>query len=425
MEIYTKEEPYIFISYARNDSGQVLPIVSHMVNDEYRIWFDRKIEVGRKWAEIVVEHLIESTCFIAFLTENYLKSDNCMDEIEYAKNKKIPIIMIYLEDLQIPEWFSMRHGRTQSIRYNEYNTQNKFFERMYESSILENCRIKERISVSDELQNEEEEKESTNMTKSVFVNKFREILKKTERDYGTINVSDDPDCDVDFGVDDKGMLILGGNVTWLPLKELEKIKYRVIPEEYEGHPMDSYICFEFKNKARVYTGIGLDYWPGEKFEFVYDDTYWGIENAKEVITADYNWYQPAEFITKGNKLVGYMGKETNIIIPNGIKVIGNNAFQNYKGVMESVKLSDTVKEIKSFAFGNPKLKSIDLNNVEIIGDHAFRASQLKQITLPKSLKVLGKEVFYFSEIKSLKCIKNESKVEVTDKHLNGESLIDV
>ena len=88
MKIYTKEEPYIFISYARNDSGQVLPIVSHMVNDEYRIWIDQKIEVGRKWAEIVVEHLIESTCFIAFLTENYLKSDNCMDEIEYAKNKK-------------------------------------------------------------------------------------------------------------------------------------------------------------------------------------------------------------------------------------------------------------------------------------------------------------------------------------------------
>ena len=192
----------------------------------------------------------------------------------------------------------MRHGRTQSIHYNEYNTQNKFFERMYESSILENCRIKERISVSDESQNEEGEKESTNMTKSVFVNKFREILKKTERYYRTINVSDDPDCDVDFGVDDKGMLILRGNVTWLPLKELEKIKYRVIPEEYEGHPMDSYICFEFKNKARVYTGIGLDYWPGEKFEFVYDDTYLGIENAKEVITADYNWYQPAEFITK-------------------------------------------------------------------------------------------------------------------------------
>lgn len=90
--------------------------------------------------------------------------------------------------------------------------------------------------------------------------------------------------------------------------------------------------------------------------------------------------------------------------------------------MESVKLSDTVKEIKPFAFGNPKLKSIDLNNVEIIGDHAFRASQLKQITLPKSLKVLGKEFFYFSEIKSLKCIKNESKVEVTDKQLNGKSL---
>lgn len=261
------------------------------------------------------------------------------------------------------------------------------------------------------------------MTKEQFIKKMREILKKTERYYGTIIISDDPDCDVDFGVDDKGMLILGmRNTTWLPVKELEKIKYRVIPEEYEGHPLDSYICFEFKNKTRVYTGIGLDYWPGEKFAFVYNDTYWGIDNAKEVITADYNWDQPDEFIIKGNKLVGYMGKEANIIIPNGIKVIGNSAFKSYTGVMESVKLSDTVKEIESFAFGVTKLKSIDLNKVEIIGDDAFRASQLEQVTLPKSLKVLGEQVFYFSGIKSLKCIKNESKVEVTDKQLNGKSL---
>lgn len=149
MEIYTGEEPYIFISYARNDSGQVLPIVSHMVNDKYRIWFDRKIEVGAKWAEIIAQRLNKSACFMAFTTRKYLQSDSCLDEIEYAKNKKIPIFIIYLEDLQIPDWFLMRHGRTQAIYYNQYNSPNEFFQRIYEASIIKCCKDRYDYEIDD------------------------------------------------------------------------------------------------------------------------------------------------------------------------------------------------------------------------------------------------------------------------------------
>ena len=140
MEVYTGEDPYIFISYAHDDSERVLPIISYIANEEYRVWFDQRIEVGTKWAEAIAQRLNQSACFMAFITDNYLQSDNCMDEIEYAKNKKKPILIIYLEDLQIPDWFLMRHGRTQSIYYKEYNAQNEFFERIYEVSVLSYCR---------------------------------------------------------------------------------------------------------------------------------------------------------------------------------------------------------------------------------------------------------------------------------------------
>ena len=150
MEVYTGENSYIFISYAHDDSERVLPIISYIANQEYRIWFDQRIEVGTKWAEVIAQRLNQSACFMAFITDNYLQSDNCMDEIEHAKNKKIPILIIYLEDLQIPDWFLMRHGRTQCIYYKEYTTHNEFFGRIYESSILEDCRREEdEIDVSD------------------------------------------------------------------------------------------------------------------------------------------------------------------------------------------------------------------------------------------------------------------------------------
>lgn len=147
MEVYTGENPYIFISYAHDDSEQVLPIISHIANQEYHIWFDQRIEIGTKWAEVIAQRLNQSACFMAFTTDNYLRSDNCMDEIEHAKNKKIPILIIYLEDLQISDWFLMRYGRTQAIYYKEYNTQNEFLEQIYASSILANCRREDEVDI--------------------------------------------------------------------------------------------------------------------------------------------------------------------------------------------------------------------------------------------------------------------------------------
>ena len=74
---------------------------------------------------------------IAFLTENYLKSDNCLDEIEHAKNKGIKILMIYLEDIKIPGWFEMRHNRTQAVLKSHYNSEESFYKRIYSAKMLD------------------------------------------------------------------------------------------------------------------------------------------------------------------------------------------------------------------------------------------------------------------------------------------------
>ena len=140
MEMYKGEKGYIFISYAHSDFEYVYPIICRLQYDGYRIWFDESVEVGKKWAMNIVEHLNSSSCVIAFLSENYLISENCIDEIEHAKNKKIPTIIIHLEELRLPEWFLMRHGRTQAILYNQFNDTEGFFKRIYEASILEECR---------------------------------------------------------------------------------------------------------------------------------------------------------------------------------------------------------------------------------------------------------------------------------------------
>lgn len=136
---YRGTAPYIFISYSHADTDRVVPIITRLQTDGYRIWFDEGIEAGREWAVNIVDHLNTSTCVVAFLTQNYLISENCMDEIEHAKNKKIPTLIIYLDDIDIPDWFAMRHGRTQAIFCSHYETEEKLFSRIYEATILQKC----------------------------------------------------------------------------------------------------------------------------------------------------------------------------------------------------------------------------------------------------------------------------------------------
>lgn len=134
---YKGTAPYIFISYAHKDSQQVLPIMEQLQKDGYRIWFDEGIEAGSEWADNLARSLKQSSGLIAFLSEDYLDSQNCKDEIEYAKSKSIPTLIIYLNGLKnLPDWFELRHGRTQAI----WSGSEKFFDQIYEAEMMQCCR---------------------------------------------------------------------------------------------------------------------------------------------------------------------------------------------------------------------------------------------------------------------------------------------
>lgn len=89
--------------------------------------------------------------------------------------------------------------------------------------------------------------------------------------------------------------------------------------------------------------------------------------------------------TKG-VLTGYVGTDTDIVIPDGVTTIGAEAFENLG--ITSVIIPDSVTEIGNYAFSNCKnLKSVDLGTgVTTLGYYAFKnTTALKEIFIPKSM----------------------------------------
>ena len=141
IKTYNGNEPYIFISYAHKDADTVVPAVQAMQSTGCRVWFDLGIEVGTEWSNNIAQHLRDCTLFVAFISKNSVKSENCLDEISYAKSHQKTTLMIFLEeDVQMPEGTEMQTARFQRMYYNRLGSLQAFTDSIREAPLFAPCR---------------------------------------------------------------------------------------------------------------------------------------------------------------------------------------------------------------------------------------------------------------------------------------------
>lgn len=136
---YDGNKPYIFISYAHRDSARALPIIERLCAQGYRVWYDQGIDPGTEWDENIAEHVENCGCFVALLSEHYLQSNNCKDELNFARDCEKERLIVYLEDVQLPKGLAMRINRLQAIFKYTYETDEAFFEKLFSTPSLTPC----------------------------------------------------------------------------------------------------------------------------------------------------------------------------------------------------------------------------------------------------------------------------------------------
>lgn len=127
---YLGNESYIFISYAHKDKEVVYPIIKKMLKEGFRIWYDDGIDPGTEWDENIAKHIEECGYFIPFISENYLKSSNCKDELNFARDLEKDRFLIYLENVDLPLGMNMRLSRLQNIHKYAYDSFDEFYNKL-------------------------------------------------------------------------------------------------------------------------------------------------------------------------------------------------------------------------------------------------------------------------------------------------------
>lgn len=136
---YNGNEKYIFVSYSHKDSDTVLPVINRMIAKGYRVWFDQGIDPGSEWDENIAQHINNCGYFAAFMSESYLASGNCCDELSYARDLDKDRLVVYLEQVDLPSGIAMRINRIQSIYMYKYTDSEMFYNKLFSTQNIDVC----------------------------------------------------------------------------------------------------------------------------------------------------------------------------------------------------------------------------------------------------------------------------------------------
>ncbi|PRP66497.1 TIR domain-containing protein [Nonlabens agnitus] len=103
----------LFISYSRADKEYVKHLVDVLREQEFEIWFDEQIPVGKGWDDVLEEQIKKADAMVLVLSQTSVASENVKDEIAFSKHSNVPVIPIKIEECDVP----LRMVRTQFIDF--------------------------------------------------------------------------------------------------------------------------------------------------------------------------------------------------------------------------------------------------------------------------------------------------------------------
>ncbi|AEF81810.1 TIR domain-containing protein [Leadbettera azotonutricia] len=104
-EAYEGDEPYIFISYAHDDAIQVYPEIKELYESGWDLWYDEGIKVTERYLPVIADNIRHCSVFVLMLTNRCLVRPFVMNyELEYARQRGVPIIPVLLEELTPQPW---------------------------------------------------------------------------------------------------------------------------------------------------------------------------------------------------------------------------------------------------------------------------------------------------------------------------------
>ncbi len=123
---YAGDEPYVFVCYAHADEKVVYPEIHWLYKHGVNVWYDEGISAGKVWRAEIADAIQGAPKLLYYISKASLQSAHCNREIEYALDKELEIVPVYLDETELsPELDLALHRiqalhRTNDVRYQQH-----------------------------------------------------------------------------------------------------------------------------------------------------------------------------------------------------------------------------------------------------------------------------------------------------------------
>jgi hypothetical protein len=100
---YSGHQAYAFVSYARDDRDEVMPVLQELIDLEWRLWWDEEIPGGSEWHSYLHSRIEKATYMLVFVSARSVRSKWVAEEIRLAQQFSKPFLSIRLDWSQMAE----------------------------------------------------------------------------------------------------------------------------------------------------------------------------------------------------------------------------------------------------------------------------------------------------------------------------------
>ena len=91
----------IFLSYANRDADRIKPLVEVLEQQDWSVWWDYKIRVGKKFDQVIEEEIALAKCIVVVWSKESVKSDWVKGEADEGKRRQI-LAPALIDNVNIP-----------------------------------------------------------------------------------------------------------------------------------------------------------------------------------------------------------------------------------------------------------------------------------------------------------------------------------
>lgn len=107
IEPYDGAEPFIFVSYKRDDFPRITQALARIRDAGYRLWYDKGIPGGAEWDVLIEERLKACSMLLYFVSRGSVESKYCRREVKYMDQLGKPILSVKLEPVELAHGLEM------------------------------------------------------------------------------------------------------------------------------------------------------------------------------------------------------------------------------------------------------------------------------------------------------------------------------